>query len=389
MAELFRLPPKRVWPNGRCVIRSGRPLDHWNSYPAVEGAGCDERPRSAQQREYVGIASLYSPPIPKPVCPGFQSSRDVRLIVSDPNVIDVKALTEARITLKTEIVEKVPASPPLVGPDLVVFPEESELDEPAFIDAVSRNLRLGRILLLIVGDGIREGVETLTAYLQLHAGFHFALGIVEVPIFELPQQGFLVQPRLLARTVNIERGIVRLVDGQIRIEPPENPSIKITTGQRTSISEDQLRERLQQSAPEVPGALDRFLTNAEELGVHVEPATKSLQIRWRGPDEVIYGLGGIDENGRLLTNSVNWKPNKIGRVDLSHQYIDRLASLIGGQVRETKSPTEWYVVRDSQKTGYNESLPEAITILSRSTEWLEAIRWYTGELSSAIESRSA
>jgi hypothetical protein len=120
MAELFRLPPKRVWPNGRCVVCSGRPFDHWNSYPAVEGAGCDERPRSVQQREYVGIASLYSPPIPKSVCPGFQSGGDVGPIVSDPNVIDVKALTEARITLKTKIVEKVPANPPLIGPDRVV-----------------------------------------------------------------------------------------------------------------------------------------------------------------------------------------------------------------------------------------------------------------------------
>ncbi len=34
-----------------------------------------------------------------------------------------------------------------------------DMDEASFHDAVSRNLRRGRFLLLIVGDGIREGVE--------------------------------------------------------------------------------------------------------------------------------------------------------------------------------------------------------------------------------------
>ena len=91
--------------------------------------------------------------------------------------------------------------------------EAGEIDEAGFVDAVSRNLRLGRMLLLIVGDGIREGVESLSGFLQMHAGFHFTLGIVEMPVFRLPQGGLIVQPRVLARTVNIERGIVKVADG--------------------------------------------------------------------------------------------------------------------------------------------------------------------------------
>ena len=232
-----------------------------------------------------------------------------------------------------------------------LFGEESELDEPAFFDAVSRNLRLGRILLMIVGDGIREGVETLTAYLQMHAGFHFALGIVEMPVFELPPHGYLVQPRVLARTVNIERGIVRLSDGQLKVEAPESRSIKSTAGQRTSISQDQLLEMLAAAAPQVPDALKRFLEDADELGVFVEPASKSLQVRWRGPDDVIYALGGIDQQGKLLTSSVVWNPSHIGKVDLAHEYLGRLASLVGGKVRRTPKPENWYVVERRQKNG--------------------------------------
>ncbi len=52
---------------------------------------------------------------------------------------------------------------------------DPEVDEQQFNDALTANLRRGRFLLLIVGDGIREGVEAIAEYLQLHAGLHFSL----------------------------------------------------------------------------------------------------------------------------------------------------------------------------------------------------------------------
>src|SRR5437879_4507479 len=59
---------------------------------------------------------------------------------------------------------------------------KGETDEVSFHDAVSRNLKRGRFLLLIVGDGIREGVETMVEFLQQHAGFHFTLAFVEIAL---------------------------------------------------------------------------------------------------------------------------------------------------------------------------------------------------------------
>ncbi len=97
--------------------------------------------------------------------------------------------------------------------------DELDIDEAKFVDAISRNLHLGRILLLVVGDGIREGAESLIDYLQMHAGFHFTLGIVEAAVFEVPRHGFIVQPRLMVRTLNIERAIVRLASEGIAVEP--------------------------------------------------------------------------------------------------------------------------------------------------------------------------
>ena len=56
-------------------------------------------------------------------------------------------------------------------------------------------------MLLIVGDGIREGAEAIAGYLQDHAGLHFSLGLVEMPIFV---------PRVLARANIITRTVIEV-----------------------------------------------------------------------------------------------------------------------------------------------------------------------------------
>lgn len=88
-----------------------------------------------------------------------------------------------------------------------------EIDEIAFNDALTMNLKRGRFLLLIVGDGIRAGVEAISDYLQGHSGLHFTLGLVEMPIFELPGGERLVTPRVLARTESILREVISLPEG--------------------------------------------------------------------------------------------------------------------------------------------------------------------------------
>lgn len=88
-----------------------------------------------------------------------------------------------------------------------------EADEAEFNDALTLHLRRGRFLLLIVGDGIREGVEAITEYLQAHAGLHFTLGLVEVPIFIMPDGGRIIAPRVLAKTELVTRTVVAVPEG--------------------------------------------------------------------------------------------------------------------------------------------------------------------------------
>jgi len=102
---------------------------------------------------------------------------------------------------------------------------DPEVDERQFNDALTANLRRGRFLLLIVGDGIREGVEAIAEYLQLHAGLHFSLGLVEMPIYEMPNGDRLVAPRVLARTALVTRNVVAVPDGYGVEE--EDPDIEV------------------------------------------------------------------------------------------------------------------------------------------------------------------
>jgi hypothetical protein len=88
-----------------------------------------------------------------------------------------------------------------------------EVDEIEFNDALTFNLRRGRFLLLIVGDGIREAVEAIAEYLQTHAGLHFTLGLVEIPIYSMPGGTRLIAPRIVAKTQLITRTVIAAPDG--------------------------------------------------------------------------------------------------------------------------------------------------------------------------------
>jgi len=52
-----------------------------------------------------------------------------------------------------------------------------------FVDTIARNLERGRLLLLIVGDGIQEGLEELTRTVSRSPQLGFTLALVELALF--------------------------------------------------------------------------------------------------------------------------------------------------------------------------------------------------------------
>lgn len=111
---------------------------------------------------------------------------------------------------------------------------EPELDESSFVDNVSRTLARGDFLLLIVGDGIREGVEAIAEYLDKYAGINFTLGLVELGVYSINENERLIQPRLLAKTTIFKRTVI-----EFEAAKPEIVGERSETESSDELNEDQ------------------------------------------------------------------------------------------------------------------------------------------------------
>ena len=196
------------------------------------------------------------------------------------------------------------------------------LEERDFIDAVSRNLRRGRVLMIALGDGIRAEAKLLAELLQSHAGAHFTFALVELAIWQNTETtDFLVLPSTLAQNVMITRGIVTVEDQQAAVRPmPIGSDTK-----PASISSEVYFEELAKTDPALPNLLKAFVTSLEPLGVYADQR-KTLNLKFDGPDKAI-NLGYINTRGRLWTDA-GGQPPPPQYMD----YLETLANLIGGKV---------------------------------------------------------
>ena len=86
--------------------------------------------------------------------------------------------------------------------------QSPDLDEAEFVDNVTRHLRRGEFLLLIIGDGIQEGAANIVDFVQRYSGLHFNLAMVEAALYRDAANCLIVQPRVLARTEIVQRFVV-------------------------------------------------------------------------------------------------------------------------------------------------------------------------------------
>ena len=92
------------------------------------------------------------------------------------------------------------------------------VDEADFVDGISNSLKSGDFLLLIVGDGIRSGTESLINFIEQYGNLRFGFGLVEVAAFRLPNDEVLLQPRILAKTELLQRTVLIGSNGPVEFE---------------------------------------------------------------------------------------------------------------------------------------------------------------------------
>jgi hypothetical protein len=251
--------------------------------------------------------------------------------------------------------------------------------EEEFVDAVQRNLQRGRMLLLVIGDGIQTAVESISEFLQQHAGMHFTFGLIELAVLGLPggDGGYVVQPRVLGRTTNIERGIVTIEDGRIMTRPPVDRSAQMRPGTaRSSITEEEFYERLSEDYAAYIPQLKAFVNRLATLGVVPEFGKGSMKLRWRQDEDHGWNLGSILTSGKVWTEQINSTADSIGRIDLSHAYLRELAAAIpNASVRESPKQTNWFVAKSGTYVTINE-------LLNQQDAWEAAIKRF---MTAAIE----
>ena len=93
------------------------------------------------------------------------------------------------------------------SPYELVWKKSPTTKEPVFIDNVVSRLKRGEFLLLIIGDGIRKGVEGIVDHVQKHSGLRFDLALIEVVRYKNGGD-LIIQPRLLAKTELLPRTIL-------------------------------------------------------------------------------------------------------------------------------------------------------------------------------------
>jgi len=263
--------------------------------------------------------------------------------------------------------------------------EGDDFDETLFIDRVTRNLQKGRFLLLIVGDGIQEGVEKMADFLQQTPHLGYSLGLVELAVYrEGPEQkgALYIQPKILARTREIVRAIVELKipasysDISVSL-PPEDSK---TSSPRKRITEEEFFEELQKSSGEKSVQFAKWvLDHAEEHGLRIDWKDAGPLIKYDDPETgQFFTLGQLHKNGTLAeTFRLRSRFRKLGwPLDACQDYFDEVAALIPGAIRKSFPAKHGKGTRELIVYGKNPSFssyPPFEGLITKKDEWLKAI----------------
>jgi len=245
-----------------------------------------------------------------------------------------------------------------------LFGNADVLAEPDFVDAVNINLKNGRIVVLVVGDGTNTNLENLAEGLQSHAGFHFTFALIALEIFETGQNDgeYLIVPSTLAKTFIVERGIVRIDDQGAKISAVKTLPMSSSSSARMSITSEQFFKAMRERHPELPNRLKAFMDRLETIGVYSE-FKKSLNFKWEPPTGKPVNLGYIMQDGMLWTDV-----SSRSSMDNRHRYLEKLAKVFGGEVLYSDKGVGFVTI--------NNKAPRIETVMNEFDGWYEVIKSY-------------
>lgn len=231
------------------------------------------------------------------------------------------------------------------------FNELDEADEKFFIDNVSRNLKRGRFLLLIVGDGIRESVEEMVEYLSQSPQIHFTLALVELQVYK-HRDSHIVIPQVVTRTKEVTRAVVRiegvnLSDLKINVEADldTTDTKKTGTSARLTITAEDFFTQLEQNTnKELVQFAQEILKVAEETGYFIVWNSGSFSVKLVDPQGsgLKIGLFTVDRHGLLYLGYSQSHLKKLGiPLELSYEYAKDTAKLFPNIQQNPETKSSW------------------------------------------------
>ncbi len=257
-----------------------------------------------------------------------------------------------------------------------VAAEADAIDEIAFVDQVSKNMRMGRHMLMIVGDGIQENMESLADHVQKHMGLHFTLALIEVGLFEFKNKGMMVIPSIIARTTNIERAIIRMEqpDAQITIEEPIDQSRNNKSATKSSLTEEAFFEKLSENTPNGVAWVQSLLPKLADLGITYD-IKRTLILRFIPDGETVFNLGYIDTSGRFQTGNATWKPYDLGHIEKAYDYLRAITNMLNNATFvQNDKPTECYVAVDGRTLNINDMIGEEEKLITIIEDYTSVIK---------------
>ena len=211
-------------------------------------------------------------------------------------------------------------------------------NENSFVENVTRNLRKGRFLLLVVGDDITSEAERMVEFIQRTPHLHFTLGLVEFSLFHEKEESIdplFVQPRVVAKTKLEPRIVIdiTLADGiQMKSQVKQDSPAHVV---RTTISSEAFFEQLKKMSPQGCALAEWALVQAEEHQLIVDWGTLGPSLKFEDAGGQRFNFGQLRKDGGFSTT--NWLPRFtiLGLPqDIALDYLDEIIGMVPGSYRK-------------------------------------------------------
>ena len=240
----------------------------------------------------------------------------------------------------------------------IVNNEENTIDEKDFVDSVSRNLKAGRFLLLIFGDGIQENAENLIRFLNEYSRLSFTLSMVEINLYSTTN-GVLAIPNVLLKTTEIKRVIYQTQNEITLTLEDEKP---------TSATETEFYNRLEKNLGRDKAYSIRNMIS--ELSskynlVSVLGRGKHISLNLKSSDEY-FNLASFQEKGDIEFYGVVYNAGRLEKPEIGVEYLDTIAAFTKAHVIKEKHEWNWKIKHDNKNI-------EAMELVEHKEKWEQAI----------------